>query len=289
MDRYQRLEQLGSGCYGTVYRAYDKVGNKMVAMKVLPQNRIDSADLELACSNAFPEHENISAVRDSFESIDDDGEIIMVLVFDLMEQDLFKYITNAPPLSLLQIWKCIRQILQALHHCHEHGVLHRDVKPENMLIDKDWNLKLTDFGIACPSLVEGQEMNPRVCCLIYRAPELLLGSPFYTGKIDVWAAGCVFAELIYRKELWPGRDERDQLELIFTDLGVPNEETWPGVSELLAPQGPFPMCPMRMFGNDLDRIGPDGLDLLKQMLVPDPVLRVSAVEALLHPYFDNMP
>ncbi|CAG8756698.1 2551_t:CDS:2, partial [Acaulospora morrowiae] len=120
-------------------------------------------------------------------------------------------------------------------YCHSHGILHRDLKPQNLLIDSTETLKLADFGLARvhpgrPS--SGRPLTHEVVTLWYRAPELLLGSPFYSTEVDMWSVGCIFGELLTSFALFPGESEIDQLFKIFWVLGTPNEKLWPKVDEL---------------------------------------------------------
>jgi cyclin-dependent kinase 12/13 len=126
----------------------------------------------------------------------------------------------------------MEQLLKGLHYCHVNNVLHRDIKGANLLISGGGKLlKLADFGLARPFTRDGSFTN-HVITLWYRPPELLLGATNYAEAVDIWSVGCIFAEFLLRKPLFPGRTEQEQLSKIFELCGFPNEENWPGVSKL---------------------------------------------------------
>lgn len=145
------------------------------------------------------------------------------------------------------------------------------------------NTKLSDFGLA-RRIVQRQSRSHEVGTLWYRAPELLLGSKFYAGEIDIWATGCVFAELIQGYTLFPGRDERDQLELTFSLRGT-TMEAWPNSRSMPVAIKEFEDYHEMDFGSALNRVGLSGLDLLSKFLTLKPSLRITAAEALIYPYF----
>lgn len=176
MDRFEIVGELGFGAYASVYEAFDRTLNRKVAVKVISHQtevHYDSVELEIACSEKLPEHANISSIIDSFET-NSEFDSSTVLIFELMEQDLHKYIRNTSFIPASEIKDLMCQLLQAVDHCHQNNLMHRDVKPANILLDEYLNLKLTDFGLAYPMAVDVQ-MESRVVTLRYRAPELLLG------------------------------------------------------------------------------------------------------------------
>lgn len=217
----------------------------------------------------------------------------LYLVFEFIDQDLKHYIDsvrkNERTMSPLDIKRIMYQLFQGLAFCHSHRVLHRDLKPQNILIDKNGNVRLADFGLARAFNVPIRTYTHEVVTLWYRAPEILMNQRQYSVPVDIWAMGCIFSELINLSPLFPGDSEIDQLMKIFQVLGTPNEEVWPGVSSLPCFRSSFP----NWKGNQLDYYArnikdPDAVDLLKKMLIYNPNDRISAAEALRHPYFNEV-
>lgn len=149
-------------------------------------------------------------------------------------------------------------------------------------------LKLADFGLARAFGIPVRHYTHEVVTLWYRAPEILLGARKYSTPVDIWSIGCIFAEMSMKQPLFPGDSEIDQLHKIFHALGTPNEEIWPGVSLLPDHKNTFPNWLARPIAGSVKNLCPKGLDLLSRMLVYEPSRRISAQEALLHPYFDDL-
>ncbi|XP_067891848.1 cyclin-dependent kinase 2-like isoform X2 [Heterodontus francisci] len=196
MDNFQKVEKIGEGTYGVVYKAMNKVTGEMVALKKI---RLD-AEMEGVPSTAIREisllkelnHPNIVKLLDVIHS-----EKKLYLVFEFLNQDLKKYMDSAPPTGLpLQLVKSyLFQLLQGVAFCHSHRVLHRDLKPQNLLINDAGAIKLADFGLARAFGVPVRTYTHEVVTLWYRAPEILMGCKFYSTAVDVWSIGCIFAEM----------------------------------------------------------------------------------------------
>lgn len=155
--------------------------------------------------------------------------------------DLKKVLDKAKDVFVPKLVKSyMHQMLDAIAYCHMHRIFHRDLKPQNLLVDTEGHIKLADFGLARLTNIPMRIYTHEVVTLWYRAPEILLGSKFYTNGVDVWSLGCIFAEMILRKPLFPGDSEIDQLFRIFRTLGTPCEETWPGVTQLSDYKSVFP-------------------------------------------------
>lgn len=214
----------------------------------------------------------------------------LYLVFEFLNQDLKKYMDSNPPLELpLHLVKSfLFQLLQGVSFCHSHRVIHRDLKPQNLLINEFGAIKLADFGLARAFGVPLRTYTHEVVTLWYRAPEILLGSRFYSTAVDVWSIGCIFAERVTRKALFPGDSEIDQLFRIFRTLGTPSEDTWPGVTQLPDYKGTFPKWTRKGLEELVPNLEAEGKDLLMQLLQYDPSQRISAKAALAHPYFSSM-
>jgi serine/threonine protein kinase len=180
------------------------------------------------------------------------------------------------------------QLLKGLAYCHYHRVLHRDLKPQNLLINRDGELKLADFGLARAFGISDRSYTHEVVTLWYRSPDVLLGSKKYSTPVDVWSVGCIFAEMINGSPLFPAHSEESQLDTIFRKLGTPNDGVYPDINELPEWRD-FPIYSSKPMNELVPRLNSDGLglDLLNSMLLYDPADRVTATKALSHPYFDD--
>ncbi|RUP48057.1 hypothetical protein BC936DRAFT_145012 [Jimgerdemannia flammicorona] len=181
------------------------------------------------------------------------------------------------------------QLLKGIAYCHEHRVLHRDLKPQNLLINKQkGELKLADFGLARAFGIPVRSYSHEVVTLWYRAPDVLMGSRQYSTSIDVWSAGCIFAEMASGRPLFPGSSIQDQLLRIFKVLGTPTEETWPKVNQLPEYKKDFDYFRRISLDTLLPKLEPSGIDLLSRLVEFQPEKRISAEAALSHPYFDEI-
>jgi len=211
----------------------------------------------------------------------------LYLVFEFLDRDLKRYMDSVSKLEPILVKSYLYQILRGIAHCHSHRVLHRDLKPQNLLIDSTGNLKLADFGLARAFGLPVRSYTHEVVTLWYRAPEILLGAKLYSTPVDIWSVGCIFAELVTKNPLFPGDSEIDELFRIFRTLGTPTEVTWPGVSSLPEYKPQFPQFEAQSL-HKLINLDPIGLDLLSQMLQYQPSKRISAKKALDHPFFNDL-
>lgn len=181
--------------------------------------------------------------------------------------------------------------MSGLYYCHLNSILHRDIKGSNILINNDGVVKIADFGLARSATQESASaLTNRVITLWYRPPELLLGATKYGPEVDLWSVGCIFAELVTGKPILPGKNEMEQLELIFRMCGAPSEDVWPGCTKLpwfhmFKPDRPH----RRRLLEHLSRAPADVQDLCDKLLTLDPAKRITAQNALLHDYFFNEP
>lgn len=230
-------------------------------------------------------HENILSLHDVIHT-----ENKLMLVFEYMDKDLKKYMdTNGergalPPVTIKSF---MYQLLKAIDFCHTNRVLHRDLKPQNLLINNKGQLKLGDFGLARAFGIPVNTFSNEVVTLWYRAPDVLLGSRTYNTSIDIWSAGCIMAEMYTGRPLFPGTTNEDQLVRIFRIMGTPSERTWPGISQFSEYKQGLQLYATQDLRTILPMIDDRGLDLLGRMLQLRPELRISAGEALRHSWFDE--
>lgn len=287
MDRYQRLEKIGEGTYGVVFKATDRLSGQVVALKKI---RLDAED-EGIPSTAIREisllkelqHPNIVRLYDVIHT-----ERKLTLVFEYLDQDLKKYLDVCEMGLEPQILKSfLYQLLNGVAFCHTHRVLHRDLKPQNLLINREGKLKLADFGLARAFGIPVRSYTHEVVTLWYRAPDVLMGSRTYSTPVDIWSVGCIFAEMASGTPLFAGTGEFDQLDRIFKTLGTPTPEVYPGIVDLpdYKPEKYRQMYLPQNLGDVVTNLDDHGLDLLSHMLAYDPALRCSAADAAKHLYF----
>ncbi|GLU06423.1 hypothetical protein SLE2022_234610 [Rubroshorea leprosula] len=291
-NSFERLDKIGQGTYSSVYKARDIIHNKLVALKKV---RFDSHDLE---SVKFMAREIILLRRlDHPNVIKLDGLITspmscsMYLVFEYMEHDLVG-LASLPGIKFSepQIKCYMKQLLSGLDHCHSHGVLHRDIKGSNLLIDSNGILKIADFGLASSfDPFDSVPMTSRVVTLWYRPPELLLGASHYGVAVDLWSSGCILGELYAGKPILPGKTEVEQLHKIFKLCGSPSEEYWRKSklphSTVFKPVQPYRRCVAETF-KDFPSCA---IDLMDTLLSIDPVHRGTAAFALKSEFFTTEP
>lgn len=213
----------------------------------------------------------------------------MTLVFEYLDSDLKKFLDSyGGDIDVITLKQLMYQLLKGIAFCHAHRVLHRDLKPQNLLINKKGELKLGDFGLARAYGIPVRSYSHEVVTLWYRAPDVLMGSRQYSTSIDLWSAGCIFAEMASGRPLFPGNSISDQLQRIFKVLGTPTEETWPKVSHLPEYKRDFEIFPSMPLETLLTKLDALGIDLLKRLLEYPPEKRITASDALQHPYFDDL-
>ncbi|XP_075154353.1 cyclin-dependent kinase 1 [Haematobia irritans] len=289
MEDFQKIEKIGEGTYGVVYKGRNRLTGQIVAMKKI---RLESDD-EGIPSTAIREisllkelkHPNIVCLEDVLME-----ENRLYLIFEFLSMDLKKYMDSLPadkPLSSELVRSYLYQITNAILFCHRRRVLHRDLKPQNLLIDKNGIIKVADFGLGRSFGIPVRIYTHEIVTLWYRAPEVLLGSPRYSCPVDIWSIGCIFAEMATRKPLFQGDSEIDQLFRMFRILKTPTEEIWPGVTSLPDYKNTFPCWSTNLLPTQLKNLNSDGIDLIQKMLIYDPVHRISAKDILEHSYFDG--
>ncbi|KAL2914297.1 Cyclin-dependent kinase catalytic subunit [Polyrhizophydium stewartii] len=289
MDNYERLEKIGEGTYGVVYKATEKASGQTVALKKI---RLETED-EGVPSTAIREisllkelkHPNVVKLLDIIHN-----DTKLYLIFEFLDLDLKRYMDSTSPFGLAPglVKSYLYQILKGLMFCHCHRILHRDLKPQNLLIDQHGNLKLADFGLARAFGIPLRTYTHEVVTLWYRSPEILLGSKHYSTAVDMWSVGCIFAEMVLKHPLFPGDSEIDEIFRIFRILGTPTETIWPGFVTLPDYKSTFPVWSAQPMASVVPTLEIEGQDLLQAFLAYDPAARISAKRALNHPYFRDV-
>ncbi|KAF0686181.1 Aste57867_21967 [Aphanomyces stellatus] len=294
--KYKFIKPIGHGAYGVVISAQNtETGDKVAIKKVSKafEDLIDAKRIlrEIKLLQHF-DHENIITIVDLLPPPSVSHFEDVYIISDLMETDLHRIIYSRQPLSDDHIQYFLYQILRALKYIHSSSVLHRDLKPSNLLLNSNCDLKVCDFGLArgVEPDEDNMELTEYVVTRWYRAPEIMLSTKEYTKAIDIWSTGCIFAELLGRKPMFPGDDYIHQLQIICDKLGTPSEEelhfvTSEKARRFMKSQPNKPKIPLeKLFPN----VKPNALDLLDKMLVFDPTKRISVEEALEHPYLESL-
>jgi cyclin-dependent kinase 7 len=289
--RYEKIEFLGEGQFATVYKARDTDIDEIVAVKKIKLgtraeakdgiNRTALREIKILQELSHP---NIIGLRDVFGHRSN-----VSLVFDFMETDLEIIIKdNTMVLTPAHIKSYIIMTLKGLEYLHKNWILHRDLKPNNLLVGPDGILKLGDFGLAKAFGSPSRIYTHQVVTRWYRAPELLYGARMYGPGVDIWAVGCIFAELLLRVPFLPGETDLDQLSKIIQVFGNPTEKVWPGITAL-PDYISFKDQPGTPLQDIFTAAGDDLLDVLSSMMTMYPIKRCSCTGALRMPYFANKP
>ncbi|QEU61730.1 Slt2/Kdx1 [Kluyveromyces lactis] len=296
--RFQLIKEIGHGSYGIVCSARftEAADETTVAIKkvtnVFSKTLLCKRSLrELKLLRHFRGHKNITCLYDMDIVFQPDGMFNGLYLYEeLMECDMHQIVKSGQPLTDAHYQSFIYQILCGLKYIHSADVLHRDLKPGNLLVNADCQLKICDFGLArgySENPVENNQfLTEYVATRWYRAPEIMLSYQGYTKAIDVWSCGCILAELLGGKPIFKGKDYVDQLNRILQVLGTPPEETLKrigskNVQDYIHQLGYIPKIP---FSTLYPNANPDALNLLEGMLSFDPQLRITVDDALQHPY-----
>lgn len=298
---FEEIEQIGEGTYGQVWMGRDKKSGEIVALKKVRMDQEKegfpvTAIRELKMLRSL-RHENIVNLKEIVTGKNQHRNVArrnkheIYMVFEYVDHDLTGLMDTASiRFTEAQVKTYTKQLLSGLWYCHEREVLHRDIKGSNLLVDNRGNLKIADFGLARTFNDNLKRYTNRVITLWYRSPELLLGAEEYGPEVDMWSVGCLLVELLSKRPLFPGKDEPEQLDLIFRTIGHPTEDTWPGWQKLslanMVKLDPFRLPRLRQ---TLSRLSPGALDLIEKLLQLDPVKRPTAAQALDHDWFWSEP
>ncbi|GAV83714.1 Pkinase domain-containing protein [Cephalotus follicularis] len=291
-DAYEKLDKIGQGTYSSVFRAREIATGKIVALKKVRFDNFEPESVRFMAREILIlrrlDHPNIIKLEGIITSR---LSCSIYLVFEYMEHDITG-LMSCPDIkfSESQIKCYMKQLLSGLEQCHSRGIMHRDIKGSNLLVNNEGILKVADFGLAnFASSVHRQPLTSRVVTLWYRPPELLLGSTDYEASVDLWSVGCVFAELLLGKPILQGRTEVEQLHKIFKLCGSPPDDYWKKSklphSTLFKPQQPYDSCLRETF-KDLPTAA---VNLIETLLSVEPHMRRTASSALASEYFTTKP
>ncbi|KPP74693.1 cyclin-dependent kinase 17-like [Scleropages formosus] len=317
LETYIKLDKLGEGTYATVYKGRSKLTDNLVALKEIRLEHEEGAPCTAIREVSLLKdlkHANIVTLHDIVHT-----DKSLTLVFEYLDKDLKQYMDDCGNImSMHNVKIFLFQILRGLAYCHRRKVLHRDLKPQNLLINERGELKLADFGTVphrrsastacgaisglrsrfflslCPGLARAKSVPTKtysneVVTLWYRPPDVLLGSSEYSTQIDMWGVGCIFYEMAAGRPLFPGSTVEDELHLIFRLLGTPTEDNWPGISSIDEFKSyNFPKYKAQALINHAPRLDTEGIDLLLNFLKYESKKRISADEAMKQPYFHSL-
>eukprot|EP01017_Pseudomicrothorax_dubius_P048169 TRINITY_DN871_c0_g1_i1.p1 TRINITY_DN871_c0_g1~~TRINITY_DN871_c0_g1_i1.p1 ORF type:complete len:410 (-),score=82.17 TRINITY_DN871_c0_g1_i1:111-1340(-) len=291
---FNAVKIIGSGTFGVVYQAVVAETSEVVAIKkVFHDKRYKNRELQILKELHHP---NVVSIKHAFFTTADNNpdELYYNIVMDFVPETIYKvtrqyYKVKQPfPMAFAKVYAY--QMLRGLAYIHAIGICHRDIKPQNILVDPaSTRLKICDFGSA-KKLVRGEPNVAYICSRYYRAPELIFGATEYTTAIDVWSIACVFAEMILGEPIFPGDSSVDQLVKIVKILGTPTAEQ---IAQMNPHQRETIKLPMirantwsKVFSGKTDDVL--FLDLIAKMLVYNPVERYTAIKALTHPFFNEL-
>ncbi|KAL9079718.1 MAG: hypothetical protein Q9157_001391 [Trypethelium eluteriae] len=307
--QYTQCKIVGNGSFGVVFQTKLAPSGEDAAIKrVLQDKRFKNRELQIM---RIVRHPNIVELKAFYYSNGDrKDEVYLNLVLEFVPETVYRasryFNKMKTTMPILEVKLYIYQLFRSLAYIHSMGICHRDIKPQNLLLDPNSGvLKLCDFGSA-KILVENEPNVSYICSRYYRAPELIFGATNYTTKIDVWSTGCVMAELMLGQPLFPGESGIDQLVEIIKVLGTPTRDQIrtmnPNYMEHKFPQiKPHPfskvdplLCLIQRkhsliaHNQVFRRAEPSAIDLISRLLEYTPTQRLSAIEAMVHPFFDDL-
>uniref|UniRef100_A0A6G1SCB4 Mitogen-activated protein kinase n=1 Tax=Aceria tosichella TaxID=561515 RepID=A0A6G1SCB4_9ACAR len=286
---------IGYGAFGIVWSVTDPRDGKKVALKKMPnvfQNLVSSKrvfrEIKMLC---YLKHENVMSALDILQPPHIDYFQELYVITELMQSDLHRIIVSSQPLTSDHVKIFLYQTLRGLKYLHSAKILHRDIKPGNLLVNSNCLLKICDFGLArVEEPNRSRNMTLEVVTQYYRAPELLMGAKHYTSSIDIWSVGCIFAELLGRRILFQARNPVQQLDLIIDLLGTPTNDDMRyachGAKQHIrkSPYKPPALAALYILSSQATH---EAVHLLCQMLVFNPDKRIDSTTALRHPYLEE--
>lgn len=296
---YELMKKVGSGAYGCVASFKDARNGEKVAVKKITNAFGDLVDgkrilREVKLLRQL-DHDNIIRIVDMFPPDSPEFEDIYI-VTDLMETDLHRVIYSKQPLTEEHHQYFVFQLLRGLVYLHTASVVHRDLKPSNLLVNKNCDLKICDFGLARVLAAQGNDELGKTDYVVtrwYRAPEVVLLASEYTVSIDVWAVGCILCELVARKPAFAGKDHLDQIRKIIGVLGTPTEEDLQWLPRSADGQRArsflkkCPPAPKASWGKLLPAASASAVEVIEAMLRIDPIKRITVQDAMRMRYFEN--
>ena len=298
-QRYVKDKKLGEGTYAIVYLGHLRADpSSLLAIKKIKVNTEYRDGLSMDAIREVKylqelSHPNIIALHAVFSSKNQNLNLVLEYL-PLGDLEMLIKDSEGIRYGTAEVKAWMGMLGRAVWFCHENFVLHRDIKPNNLLIAADGEVKLADFGLARSFSDPYRPMTYQVITRWYRPPELLFGARFYSGAVDVWSMGTVFAELILRSPFLAGNTDVHQLELICNTIGTPTEENWPGVSKLEGflkydKAATIPVRGREFYLSRFGTAGPVGVDLLMSMLALDPRKRRTARQVLEHKGWSSDP
>ncbi|KAK2954222.1 putative Cyclin-dependent kinase 3 [Blattamonas nauphoetae] len=292
LERYKKIEKIGEGTYGVVYKASDVLTGRLVAVKKIRlgfgEDGVPVTALREIATQRELQHPNIVKLIETIHT----GKQLF-LIFEYLPLDLRHCLESSsnedsqPSFSKQIIKSFAFQLLKGVAYCHSHGIIHRDLKPQNILLDDLGTIKIGDFGLARSFSIPTRAYSHDVVTLWYRPPEILLGSDKYDTSADLWSCGCIIAELFLGRPLFEGDSEIDQLYKIFSILGTPTQELWKGLTSCRYWREEFPKWSQPRLAEILEDVEPSLLDIVQNLLLYNPQNRLTALDALSHPFFDE--
>lgn len=274
-----------------VYVGHEKETSRAIAIKMIKvgqfKDGLDMSALREIKHLQELKHPNVIELLDVYSS-----QTNLNLVLEFLPSDLEMLIKDKSIIfNQGDVKSWLLMTLRGLHHCHRNFVLHRDLKPNNLLLSPHGHLKLADFGLARSLANPRENMTSNVVTIWYRAPELLFHAKHYTTAIDIWSVGVIFAELMLRTPYLPGTSDNEQIDVTFRALGTPTEALWPGVTSIDGFKNfkKYPIPTKQELQNRFLAASDNALDLMNAMIKYNPSKRIDTTNALLSPYFTEQP